>query len=95
VPDVQRPSSLVGHLSPLQVRPVTAARGTALAARIAAPLPAADPRDQLDAALQSAQTCIDLDPSEDAYRLLAICHLLRGDFAAAVETAEEVLIRKT
>jgi tetratricopeptide (TPR) repeat protein len=42
---------------------------------------------RLEEALQHARRCHELRPDRDSHRLLAVCHLLRGEWAEALELA--------
>jgi ribosomal protein L40E len=42
---------------------------------------------RLEAAMQHARRCHELRPGSESHRLLAVCHLLRGDWPEALEHA--------
>jgi tetratricopeptide (TPR) repeat protein len=46
---------------------------------------------RLDEALHHAQRCHELRPGPDSHRLLAVCQLLRGEYAQALELASAAI----
>jgi tetratricopeptide (TPR) repeat protein len=46
---------------------------------------------RLDEALQHARRCHELRPGPDTHRLLAVCQLLRGEYARALELASAAM----
>jgi tetratricopeptide (TPR) repeat protein len=46
---------------------------------------------RLDEALHHAQRCYELRPGPDSHQLLAICQLLRGEYAQALEFANAAM----